>query len=443
MKNIERISSLTNSPNIIARSKYQYSIRNPDNKYNSKKVENSVKYTNRMLDYYSNIEKKATNLIDYYTGKINKNMDINLIKEDGKYASKEELEKRKKFIANQINSSNLWQVILSFDNNYIDKNISLEDLEQKIAKEVLPSFFKKMGFEDIKKMQYQLSLHTNTDNYHFHIAFLEKSPNTRDSNNKLSYRRMGKIPRKALNFLKKETALAIEREHEFKPRVIDINNEIEHLKSYFIKDSYNYVLKDKSSFMLEEKILNLGKLLNEKVISENNNIKFNSIKDKEIKILTKDIMKELFNKNSELKSSKDMFDEKIESLNNYFIKISRDNNISMKDIDYSYSNNKEKYLDNYILNSIVNYARYHYRNEKAKLKIKNTDIIQSIILNIYKDNKKTTRKNLVNNYYSNIKNNRFKLQRDVRSAIRNINNEMEEASNEFHKLFVNENEKSL
>lgn len=44
-------------------------------------------------------------------------------------------------------------------------------------------------------------------------------------------------------------------------------------------------------------------------------------------------------------------------MNDYFKSIVKMNNISMKEIDLSYTNNKEKYLDNYILNAIANYAR--------------------------------------------------------------------------------------
>ena len=97
---------------IVVRTKYQLSKNNPDGKYQKNKIENIDKYTDKMLDYYSNIDKKALSLIDYYTGKINKHEDINLILENGKYADKNELERRKKYIAKQVNNSNLWQMIM-------------------------------------------------------------------------------------------------------------------------------------------------------------------------------------------------------------------------------------------------------------------------------------------------------------------------------------------
>lgn len=427
------------SPKVVARTKYQLSLNNPDNKYNSKKIKNIKNYTDKMLEYYSNIEKKAENLIDYYTGKITKHTDINLILENGKYATKDEMEKRKNYISNKIKDSNLWQVVLSFDNSYIDSHISLEDLEQKMAKEVLPAFFKQMGFEDIHKMQYQLSLHTNTDNYHFHIAFMEKAPNTRNSDNKLSFRRKGKIPKSCVNFLKNQTILSIEREHEFKPRSVSINKDIDDIKEFFNFKTYNNILKNKKEFYIEEKILTLGKLIEERNISNNLKIKYNSIKDKEIKELTKKIKNDLFNTDDDLKDYYSAFKKSISNMNDYFENVAKSNNLGKKNIDVSYTKNKEKYLDNYILNAIVNYSKYHFVSNKSRLKITTDDVIQSIIYQVYKNNKKITKKNIISNFY---KNGNFKLKRDVKSAIKNINYEMEEATNEFHKLFINENEKT-
>jgi hypothetical protein len=38
--------------------------------------------------------------------------------------------------------------IVSFNNDYIDANISLEDLEKKMISEILPRFFKECGFKN-------------------------------------------------------------------------------------------------------------------------------------------------------------------------------------------------------------------------------------------------------------------------------------------------------
>ena len=61
----------------------------------------------------------------------------------------------------------------SSNNDYINENIEIHKLEQLMVKEVIPMFLKKCGYKDINKMSYQLSLHTDTDNLHFHFSFIE------------------------------------------------------------------------------------------------------------------------------------------------------------------------------------------------------------------------------------------------------------------------------
>ena len=41
-----------------------------------------------------------------------------------------------------IESSNLWKGIISFKSDYLNHNISIKDLEQKMAKEIMPQFLK-------------------------------------------------------------------------------------------------------------------------------------------------------------------------------------------------------------------------------------------------------------------------------------------------------------
>ena len=44
-------------------------------------------------------------------------------------------------------------------------------------------------------------------------------------------------------------------------------------------------------------------------------------------------------------------------MNEYLSSVAKRNGIKKEDIDLSYSKNKEKYLDNFILNAIVNHTR--------------------------------------------------------------------------------------
>lgn len=422
-------------PRTIVRTDYMLSLNSPDRMKFTK--DKDIKYVDGILDYFSDEKKRALNMIDYFTGKINKNDNINLILENGKTATEEEKLKRKKYINKQFKNSNIWQIVLSLDETFVDKNISWEDLEVKLAKEILPKVFKKMGFEDPKKMCFQFSRHMNTKHPHIHIAFMERSPNTLSKDGRLIYRRKGKIPQSVIKFLKQETCLSIERNSKFKPMATNINKDIEEFKKYFSPNSYNFVLKDKSNLLLEEKILTLGKLLHDREISHDQRIKFNSIKDNEIKELTKEIKNSLFASNSDINLSKSNFNNSIKMFNDYICELGRSNRIGKRNLDFSYSNNKEKYLDNYILNSIVNYSKYHFTSELKKIKIKSDDVIQSIILNNYKKNQKYSKKDIVQSYLSK-SSNKYKNQRDIKRAINNINNEMEEAVAEFHKLFIQE-----
>lgn len=419
--------------NIIVRTNNKLSLNNPDRLKRFNK--DDMKYIDGIIDYYSDDKKRIMNITDYFTGKINKHEDINLVLEDGRYATKEETEKRQKYINKQFKNSNVWQLVLSVPKEVVDDNITWRELEIKLAKEILPKTFKKIGFEDPKKMCYQFSLHMNTGNPHFHIAFLEKQPNTRNHNGKkLQYRRNGKIPQSAIRFLKSETTIAIERNGRFKPMAIEINKDIEEFKKYFSPNSRNFVLYDKENILIEEKILNLGKLLNEREISYNNRIKFNSIKDQKIKTLTKEIKDDLFKINKDLIMNKSEFNNSIRNLNDYIIDVGKRNGINKKYADFTYTESKEKYLDNYILNAIVNHARYYYKNESKKV-VDSNDIIQSIILNNYKKKKGYSKKDIIRSYLSNSGTSRYQNKRDIRNAIKKLNNEMDEATKEFYKLF--------
>ena len=44
-------------------------------------------------------------------------------------------------------------------------------------------------------------------------------------------------------------------------------------------------------------------------------------------------------------------------------KCTEDNNIKDINVDTTLINNKNKYVDNYIYNAIVNYANYNYKKE--------------------------------------------------------------------------------
>ena len=95
----------------------------------------------------------------------------------------------------------------------------------------------------------------------------------------------------------------------------------------------------------------------------------------------------------------------------------------------SYSMNKEKYLENYIYNSIVNHAL-----KKYKTSIHENDVIKEIIYTNYKKYK-TNKYDILKLYLSNKGKKRYINKYKIDQAITNINKELEEAIDKFKKLF--------
>ena len=428
---------MTKSPKVIFNSIFTLALNNPDSKY--KNHSKSIKRVQKMYDYYTNEEKRAMSMYDYYTGKLTKENTMNLIKEDGTFATEKEVEKRKKLAVKYLENSNLWQGVLSFNNDYINENIDIHKLEKELATNILPKFFKRCGFKDTNKMFYQLALHTDTDNLHFHFSFMEKEPNYIYHKNKIGYRRSGELSQNEIDFLKSQVVHTIEKEKIYTPLLKETNKEIEELKKYFSPKEKNYLLRDKKDLILEEKILRLGQLLYKERYDNDSKIKYGSIKDKEIINLTKDIKNYLFSKNNDnFKLEYNNFKESLNKINNYFYKINEDNNIKDIVVDTTLTDSKNKYIDNYIYNAIVNYANYNYKKESKNVtKIKENDIIQEIILKHYLDNKKQTRKDILKTYFTNTNSKqKFRNKQEIENAIKSINDEMDEAQKEFSKLFI-------
>ena len=428
---------MTKSPKVIFNSIFTLALNNPDSKY--KNHSKSIKRVQKMYDYYTNEEKRAMSMYDYYTGKLTKENTMNLIEEDGTFATEKEVEKRKKLAVKYLENSNLWQGVLSFNNDYINENIDIHKLEKELATNILPKFFKRCGFKDTNKMFYQLALHTDTDNLHFHFSFMEKEPNYIYHKNKIGYRRSGELSQNEIDFLKSQVVHTIEKEKIYTPLLKETNKEIEELKKYFSPKEKNYLLRDKKNLILEEKILRLGQLLYKERYDNDSKIKYGSIKSKEIINLTKEIKNYLFSKNNDnFKLEYKNFKESLNKINNYFYKINEDNNIKNIVVDTTLINSKDKYMNNYIYNAIVNYANYNYKKESKNItKIKENDIIQEIILKHYLDNKKQTRKDILKTYFTNTNSKqKFRNKQEIENAIKSINDEMDEAQKEFSKLFI-------
>ena len=418
------------SPKVVVKIQGDYSLNNVDRKTkNVNKINNA---TTNMFDYYGNEEKRLLNMFDYYNGTLTKDNYVNIMLENGKYATKEDIEKRKIQYLKYIENSNIWKCVISFNNDYLEKNIHYEKLEKALMKEILPMFFKKIGFIDINNMSYQIALHSDTDNLHYHFSFIEKKPNFKYID-KVGYRRKLKINENDINFLKNQIVHYIEKEKIYTSLLKETNKDIDKLKKYFDNKEKCFVLKNKNDLILENKIYELGKLLyNSNKISDNK-IKYNSLKSKEIKNLTREIKKYIFGTNKNISQDYKVFNHNLNKINDYFIEISKDNNIK----DYINSNlvlSKKNYINNYILNSIVNYANYKYKN------VKEQDILQKIILDKYKNNKIKKRYSILKSYLSN---NVLINKKEIDYTLRKLNYEMQECIKEFDKMFNYEKDREI
>ncbi len=448
------------SPNVIFKSKYCLALNCIDNKNNSLNYkEDRLKDVDDMIDYFSNAKKKVVGMFEYYMGHT-RGENVNLVLENGKYATKQDIKRVKEDYKKYIEKSNLWKGIISFKPEYLTENISIHDLEQKMAKEIMPQFLKYCGFKDIKNMSYVFSIHTNKKHPHIHISFIEKKPNYLYCDKKVNYRRKGKITIDEQRHLKRLIELSIEREKYYTPLLKKTNEDIDYLKSYFNPSEKNFILKNVEEIFIEEKIMKLGELVKEYRSINNqssNKIKYNSIKNnelgKEIKSLTKEIKKYLLNDDTSLLCDcRKEIKEDLDKLNKYFEKLDNENNIESNIKNNSIVNKKEEYIDNYILNSIVNHALYKYNHISSIVKNKNNldhitieDLIQEIAYqNSKKENRidKERRKQVLDNYFKG--NNsmlKFPSKYRMEKAIKNINYEMEKASQEFSKLFNYSSEK--
>ena len=443
------------SPNVVFKSRYSLALTCRDNKNKSLNYkEERLKDVDDMIDYYSDEKKKTVGMFEYYMGHTRKEK-YNLVMEDGSYATKQDIAKIKTNYKKYIENSNLWKGILSFKREYLDENIDIKTLEQKIAKEVMPQFLKYCGFKDIKNMSFVFAVHTNRKHQpHIHFAIKKKKPNYLYCGSKVNYRRKGKISLDEQRYLKRLVELAIEREKYYTPLLKKTNEDIDYLKSYFNPNEKNFALRNVNEIYVEEDILKLGELI--KKYREQNNqtskkVKYNSIKDnelgKEIKTLTKRIKSYLFNdETSILYASRKDINKDLEKLNDYFDTLNKNNNVKELVADNSIVNKKEEYIDNYIYNSIVNHALYKYNHISMYVKNKNNtdkitidDLIQEVVYQNSKRNNfsdKQRRRQVLDNYFKgNSYISKFPSKHKIEKAIKNINYEMEKASQEFSKLF--------
>lgn len=443
-----------------------YYIQCKDKEHYRKEVK---KYVLGFYDYSRDESKAHSSMIDYFMGskKSDDVMEKNKMKREemamlknGTFIKDDMVENMKKNWSNYIENSNVQLAVLSLYQDYVDENINIKDLQKELATTLLPKFFKYCGYENSKEnLEWIVSLHSDRENnYHFHIAWIEKRKSYRYKNNKLDYRRKLKLDENENNFMKRQVSLAIERNKLYRPTLIKLNEELEHLQKYFNPKDQNFTLKNINEFELEENISRLGYLLSEVRKTNKKYIKYNSLpKNKignEIRLITNQIKNKLFDNLKDLEISKEEINKSIEKLNDIFLDIDKRNNISNIGFESAFDNelikNKLEKTNNYILNSIVNNALYNYKYKKNKSsekisKITTNDLINELALNIYNKNenkiyiknRKKFRLKILENYFIY---GTYKNYDSLSVALRRLSKDSERAAEQFYEMLSNENE---
>ena len=408
------------------------------------------KYILGFYDYSRDEKKAKTSMFDYYMGskKSEDVMERNKMRreemamlKDGTFIKDDMVEDMKKEWSNYLDNSNTQLAVLSLYQDYVDENINIKDLQKEVATSLLPKLFNYCGYENPKEnLEWIVSLHSDRENnYHFHIAWIEKNKCYKLKNNKLGHRYKLKLDENENNFMKRQVSLAIERSKLYRPALIKINEDIEHLQKYFNPKDQNFTLKNINDLDLEEEIVRLGYLLSEIRNTDKKYIKYNSLPrnevGNEIRSLTNDIKKKIFLSSNDIQLSKDEINKSIEKLNDIFLDIDKRNNISNAGFESAFDNkmikDKLEKSDNYILNAIVNHANYINKHPK----ISEDELLQNIVYKNYKKNRQT-RFNILSNYLStSSRSSKFKNQYKIKQAVKNINDELEDAQKEFDKLF--------
>lgn len=156
-------------------------FNNPDRESTSdKSIAASKKYVTKMVEYYANPEKAPLNYIDFLENDVQPELEYANMAIGYDYKNNHPIFVKNKNLQNvvernlkYIENSNLNQFVISFDNSFINENITISKLYEKMTKQIIPKFLESAGY-DKSKVSYQLSFHTDTENFHFHFAFMEK-----------------------------------------------------------------------------------------------------------------------------------------------------------------------------------------------------------------------------------------------------------------------------
>lgn len=223
------------TPNVIARIHYH--------DLNSTKREF---YSSSMKDDYLNYIDKGINsnkAIDYLDYADNKEKSSGIFSSNGLLNASEKKILREKL---RNTKSCIWDMVISFEEEYGKRNVYDCQQAQELLNAVLPKFFKDTKLKQ-ENVIWFAGLHTNTDNRHIHISFFEDKPMFYNHKIKEYRYRKGRVNLEYLNNLKmnieKHYLLPIEGIKRVRKKILDETKLIfndKHLK-YLFKELYSKI----------------------------------------------------------------------------------------------------------------------------------------------------------------------------------------------------------
>ena len=187
------------SPEVVAMLHYYEKGSEGRDFYSSGKKDDYVGYVDKGI---RQTEQKPEDYLGYAD---NHEKSSGVFNAKGPISDPEKKELRKRL---RETDSCIWDMVISFDEDYGKANCGTPEKAMELLSKILPPFFKSIGLNPEKTTWYA-GLHQNTDNRHIHLSFFQDEPNFYDRKTKGKKYRRGKIPISKINDLK----MSIERHY--------------------------------------------------------------------------------------------------------------------------------------------------------------------------------------------------------------------------------------
>ncbi|MFR1524201.1 MAG: relaxase MobL [Bacilli bacterium] len=194
------------TPNVVLRLRYY----KPEDAYLDVTNESNAKKVNAR-NYYSSNTSDGSDYMNYIDDGIKKGNGFDYIdymgnpeKSSGVFYKNGLMSKEKmKEVRNLLRKTKsvIWDMVISFEEEFGDKYIRSYEDAMEIVKHNLPKILKDNGLQDDNVIWFA-GLHRNTENKHIHISFFEIEPIHKRANKKGEFYHIGEFKRYSLDNLK-------------------------------------------------------------------------------------------------------------------------------------------------------------------------------------------------------------------------------------------------